>query len=187
MKIAFTVSDACAAAHVGGNVNIYGFTVEVDDASIPDRLKRAIKDSKDTKAFTAVSCFIIDEDEQAARADAGKPEPEREHRPGQIDQLITERDEAEEAMSQAYLLVTGHPAEWSNNFNYGDALIEMTEVVTQSKVDENEALEELLREAAATVHASFVEPDISNALREYRRGLEQRLLRAGKAKGGELK
>ena len=49
---------------------------------------------------------------------------------------------------------------------------------------DQEPLEELLREAAATVHASLVEPDISDARREYRRGLEQRLLRAGKAKGG---
>lgn len=70
---------------------------------------------------------------QAARADAGTPEPEREQRPGQIDQLITERDEAEEAMSQAYLLVTGHPAEWSNNFGYGDAVEDIQQALRAGK------------------------------------------------------
>lgn len=51
------------------------------------------------------------------------------------DQLISERDEAQEAMSQAFLLVVGHNPEWSNNFGYTEALCEMTEVITQGIKD----------------------------------------------------
>ena len=37
-------------------------------------------------------------------------------------ETIRERDDAEEAMSQAYYLVTGRSPEWSNNFGYEQAL-----------------------------------------------------------------
>lgn len=40
----------------------------------------------------------------------------------EIDQLMTERDNAEEAMSQAYYLVVGESPEWSNLFGYKEAL-----------------------------------------------------------------
>lgn len=39
-----------------------------------------------------------------------------------IEQLVDERDKAEEAVSQAYYLVTGQSPEWSNQFGYPQAL-----------------------------------------------------------------
>jgi len=43
------------------------------------------------------------------------------------DQLLTERDNAEEAMSQAYYLVTGNSPQWSNNFGYEQAHEDISE------------------------------------------------------------
>lgn len=45
----------------------------------------------------------------------------------EILQLIQDRDDAEEAMSQAYFIVTGKSPEWSNCFGYRDALEEITD------------------------------------------------------------
>jgi len=42
-------------------------------------------------------------------------------------QLIDERDAAEKALAEAYHLVTGQVAEWSNNFGYAEALEEIAE------------------------------------------------------------
>lgn len=42
-----------------------------------------------------------------------------------MEQLIQERDEAEEAISQAYYLITGKSPEWSNAFGYAEALEEI--------------------------------------------------------------
>jgi hypothetical protein len=42
-----------------------------------------------------------------------------------IENVIDERDAAEQAMSQAYYLVTGNSPEWSNNFGYTEALQEI--------------------------------------------------------------
>jgi hypothetical protein len=39
-----------------------------------------------------------------------------------IKQLILERDDAEQALSQAYYLVTGRSPEWSNLFGHDQAL-----------------------------------------------------------------
>ena len=43
----------------------------------------------------------------------------------QLHQAVTERDEAEQAMSQAYCLVTGRSPEWSNHFGHKEALEEI--------------------------------------------------------------
>jgi hypothetical protein len=42
-----------------------------------------------------------------------------------FEQVVSERDAAEEAMSQAYYLVTGKSPEWSNLFGYSQALEEI--------------------------------------------------------------
>ena len=42
-------------------------------------------------------------------------------------QTIRERDAAEDAMSDAYLCVTGRASEWSNVFSYDDALNEIAQ------------------------------------------------------------
>lgn len=47
-----------------------------------------------------------------------------------IDQLIGERDEAEESLSQAYYLITGRSPEWSNMFGHKEALEEIDEAQT---------------------------------------------------------
>lgn len=45
------------------------------------------------------------------------------------DQLMTERDEAEEALSQTYFLVTGCSPEWSNLFGHAEALEEIEDAL----------------------------------------------------------
>ena len=40
----------------------------------------------------------------------------------QLEQSIQERDDAEQALSQAYFLVIGHSPEWSNMFGHAEAL-----------------------------------------------------------------
>ena len=44
-----------------------------------------------------------------------------------IEQLTNERDAAEDALSQAYFLITGRSPEWSNLFGYAEALQEIDE------------------------------------------------------------
>jgi len=45
-------------------------------------------------------------------------------------QSVTERDSAEESLSQAYYLVTGRSPEWSNLFGQSHALNEIDEALT---------------------------------------------------------
>lgn len=52
---------------------------------------------------------------------------------GEVSQEIIERDDAEEAMSQAYYLVTGRSPEWSNVFGYPEALNEIRDAITVLK------------------------------------------------------
>jgi len=51
----------------------------------------------------------------------------------EVEKLITERDAAEEAMSQAYYLVTGNSPEWSNLFGYNEALEDIADGVSGLK------------------------------------------------------
>lgn len=51
----------------------------------------------------------------------------------EIDRLIDERDQAEDAMNEAYLLVVGHAPQWNNAFGYGDALEEMRDALVRAK------------------------------------------------------
>lgn len=46
-----------------------------------------------------------------------------------IEETIDERDRAEQALSQAYYLVTGNSPEWSNQFGHDQALLEIAECV----------------------------------------------------------
>lgn len=55
-------------------------------------------------------------------------------------QLIDERDEAQQALSQAFFLVTGRSPEWSNLFGYKQALEEIDDACT------------LLRKSVMTIH-----------------------------------
>lgn len=50
-----------------------------------------------------------------------------------IEQLIGERDDAQEAMSQAYYLVTGRSPEWSNKFGYEQALEDIADAMSVLK------------------------------------------------------
>lgn len=61
--------------------------------------------------------------------EAAKPRVEKDD----VGQEIIERDEAEEAMSQAYYLVTGRSPEWSNIFGYTEALEEISDAVALLK------------------------------------------------------
>lgn len=46
------------------------------------------------------------------------------------EQMMAERDDAEEAMSQAYYIVTGRSPEWSNMFGYKEALEEIEDALS---------------------------------------------------------
>jgi hypothetical protein len=50
-----------------------------------------------------------------------------------LESAVDERDAAEQAMSQAYYLVTGRSPEWSNNFGYAQALEEISSAVAVLK------------------------------------------------------
>lgn len=58
---------------------------------------------------------------------------------GQMLKLIDERDAAEDALSEAYHLVTGNPAEWSNHFGFKQAL----EEIDAAKAADQKAIEEM--------------------------------------------
>jgi hypothetical protein len=61
-------------------------------------------------------------------------------------QLIVERDQAEDALSRAYALVTGRPAEWSNHFGFAEALDEIADAVAPeaAPVADKEAAEQIV-------------------------------------------
>lgn len=48
-------------------------------------------------------------------------------------ELMAERDDAEEALSQAFYLVTGRSPEWSNSFGFTEALQEIEDSVNVLK------------------------------------------------------
>lgn len=50
-----------------------------------------------------------------------------------LDQTIQERDDAEQALSQAYYLVIGRSPEWSNVFGHKEALQEIEDAVSLLK------------------------------------------------------
>lgn len=58
----------------------------------------------------------------------------------QMLQLIDERDDAEQALSQAYYLVTGRSPEWSNKFGHQDALEEIGDAMALLKDSLRQAL-----------------------------------------------
>lgn len=55
---------------------------------------------------------------------------ERARADAQIEQLVDERDAAEETVSQIYFLVTGRSPEWSNEFGHEQATEEIVEATT---------------------------------------------------------
>lgn len=48
-------------------------------------------------------------------------------------EVIDERDEAQEALSQVYYIVTGRSPEWSNLFGVKEAVADITDAVTLLK------------------------------------------------------
>ena len=58
----------------------------------------------------------------------------------QMLQLIDERDDAEQALSQAYYLVTGRSPEWSNKFGHQDALEDIGDTMALLKDSLRQAL-----------------------------------------------
>lgn len=65
-------------------------------------------------------------------------------------QTITERDAAEEALSQAYFLIKGESPEWSNLFGHDEALEEIDDAQKLLRT-ENATLRAQLAEAQATI------------------------------------
>jgi hypothetical protein len=61
------------------------------------------------------------------------PIPYDQHE-AEILKVIDERDAAEEALAQAYFLVMGHSAEWSNIFGHAEALEEIGDAVNSLKL-----------------------------------------------------
>lgn len=61
------------------------------------------------------------------------PIPYDQHE-AEILKVIDERDAAEEALAQAYYLVMGHSAEWSNAFGHAEALEEIGDAVAALKL-----------------------------------------------------
>lgn len=61
-------------------------------------------------------------------------------------QTIAERDDAEDALGDAYVFVTGRAAEWSNLFGYEEATNEIAEAV-KAYQDRLEAAKATMREA----------------------------------------
>lgn len=51
--------------------------------------------------------------------------------------VIDQRDAAENAMSEAYTIVTGKQVQWSNHFGYKEALEEI-EIVVEKQVPASE-------------------------------------------------
>jgi hypothetical protein len=60
------------------------------------------------------------------------------------EQIIKERDDAQEAISHAYYLVTGRSPEWSNLFGYKEALEEIEDACY--------ILRDAAKKSAATIH-----------------------------------
>lgn len=63
---------------------------------------------------------------------------EREERAHE--KTIGERDDAEQALSQAYFLVTGRSPEWSNNWGHAECLEEIGDAVALLKAAAKDAL-----------------------------------------------
>lgn len=57
------------------------------------------------------------------------PIPYDQHE-SEMTKMIVQRDDAEEALSQAYYLVMGRSAEWSNLFGYAEAIEEIDDAQT---------------------------------------------------------
>lgn len=97
--------------------NHRGLTMERASVALIARLARELGDCR--KRAPAVQ----------ATADADEAERELKKLEADCDQLMTERDEAEEAISQAYFLVTGRSPEWSNLFGHAEALEEIEDAL----------------------------------------------------------
>jgi len=83
---------------------------------------------------------LLDENDEL-RADLARVTAELEKEERRHEQTLTERDNAENALSQAYFLIIGESPEWSNNFGHNDA------------IDEIDDAQRLLREALASAKA----------------------------------
>lgn len=94
----------------------------------------------------------------ALRADADN-NPKWHNKKRSDEQVIQERDDAEEALSQAYYLVTGRSPEWSNHFGHKEALEEIDEA------------QRLLRDAAKRADAKPQGEGEDAAIEESRKRL----------------
>lgn len=105
-------------------------------------------------------------------------ENEREERAAS--QLLDERDAAEEALSQAYFLITGRSPEWSNLFGYREAL------------DEVDNAQELLRDEISSLRSTALTRDEAEAplvgemIAQARLGHKRFCVGAHEHEGGEL-
>lgn len=94
-----------------------------------DRINAELAEHPDKHEFWPWRIF---KDAAAAlRPQAGTTQGDRDER--QLLQLIDERDNAEEALSQAFYIVTGRSPEWSNLFHHNEALEEIKDAVSVLK------------------------------------------------------
>ena len=89
-------------------------------------------------------------------------------------ETIDQRDAAESALSEAYLIVTGEPPEWSNRFGYREALDDIRGALPRPAVDEGAvAVTDDMVEAALIewldCTAEFIEPTVTPVMRERMR------------------
>lgn len=89
---------------------------------------------------------------------------------------IDQREAAEEAMSQAYFLITGNSPPWSNVFGFGEALEEIEDAqstIRQVLSARTAELTELRRAAGEWVAATeqFLAPKVTNARERLRKAI----------------
>ena len=65
MKLAFTMSDAGAALHIGGQVNTTTHVVEIPDALLPLRVKQYLEGKDRPGCYWSMAISLVDESESA--------------------------------------------------------------------------------------------------------------------------
>jgi len=67
MKLAFTISDAGAALHVGGQVSTTTHIVEVPDNLVPMQVKRYVEGKDRPNCYWSMAVSIVDDESTKER------------------------------------------------------------------------------------------------------------------------
>lgn len=108
--------------------------------------------------------------ERALNAEEKLSQAERNHL-----QTIDERDEAEDALGDAYVFVTGNAAEWSNLFGYDEATNEIAETLKELRDAAGQAHDKGWNEAIEAAAKMVPSPGKAYAIRKLRK-VEMRVL-----------